>query len=397
MKSKTKLSFLLKIQLILTFCSICLPLFYFLSFKNKIEFSNRDRNAYRRFFEKYKPGGEALMSLNKIRLPERLKNIPFADAQNIVLKTKKVAIRNVVAPYNASIIKHGSGYLMFFRYDLSSKHTYFSYIGCAELDSNFDQTDKEFITLNTHHDHSEDPRVFSTGKEIFLMYSTSEFKKYFLPFPFISTVTLSRFDLKKYKLETATSLELNLSLTEKNWVPFEYIDKQNVPHFYLQYGLNPHKILRIPNPNVNEVIHEIFPKEDVFYITHWDNKGNGWGELRGGTPALKVGDEYLAFFHSCFRDKNDLIWYAMGAYTFEGEPPFKITAISSYPILFQGMYESGSLNTSDPQRRVIFPVGFVIEQNEDKELIHLSCGENDSAIKIVTLDKAKLINLLRKI
>ena len=122
-----------------------------------------------------------------------------------------------------------------------------------------------------------------------------------------------------------------------------------------------------------------------------------WGGLRGGTPAQKVGDEYLAFFHSSFRDRNGIIWYCMGAYTFEDQPPFRITKISNYPILFEGIYGTPPMNTADPMKRVIFPSGFVVEERNGKEVIHLSCGENDASVKIITLDKNTLLRGMKKI
>jgi hypothetical protein len=43
-----------------------------------------------------------------------------------------------------------------------------------------------------------------------------------------------------------------------------------------------------------------------------------WGEMRGGTPALLVGDKYLSFFHSSGRLwHRHVITYVMGAYLFD--------------------------------------------------------------------------------
>jgi predicted GH43/DUF377 family glycosyl hydrolase len=87
----------------------------------------------------------------------------------------------------------------------------------------------------------------------------------------------------------------------------------------------------------------------------------------------------------------------MGAYTFEAKPPFRITAVSTAPILFDGIYDTPALNTASPDKYVIFPCGFAIEKKEGKTLIHLGCGENDSAIKIVTMDKDELVKSLHKV
>ena len=397
MKPNKTFSKLLTIQFIVSLFSISIFLLGLFFFQDRLKDFNKTRMAYKRFFDKSHIESKATLSIRKVQLPKRLKNIPFGEEDHLVLRTKRVSIRNVIAPYNASIIKYKKGYLMCFRYDIPSKHTYSSHIGCVKLDAHFNQMDQEFKTIDTGFKRSEDPRIFSIGQEVYLLYSTSEFLKYFLPFPFISTVNVSKLDVNKCKLQFTTSLELNLSLTEKNWVPFEYVDAQNHPHFYLQYSVNPHKILHLPDPKVNHILHSTLPKSDSLQLFLWENKHFGWGSLRGGTPALKIGDEYLAFFHSCFQDSKGLVWYNMGAYTFEAHPPFRITSISPYPILFKGIYSSISLNAADPQRYVIFPVGFVIEEEEGKEIIHLSCGENDSSIKIITLDKAKLLKTMQKI
>jgi hypothetical protein len=123
-----------------------------------------------------------------------------------------------------------------------------------------------------------------------------------------------------------------------------------------------------------------------------------WGGPKGGTPARRVGDQYLAFFHSNFNDLNDINWYVMGAYTFEAKPPFRLTGISYYPILFEGMFDSPPMVKANPRLRALYPSGFVVEKLEDgRELIHVSCGENDSTLQIVTIDKDALFKTLKRL
>ncbi len=76
----------------------------------------------------------------------------------------------------------------------------------------------------------------------------------------------------------------------------------------------------------------------------------------------------------------------MESYTFEGKPPFRLTGISKYPILFDGIYDSPIIHTAPHDKKIIYPRGFVVEGN----LLHLACGENDCAVKIVTMDLQKL-------
>ncbi|MFS8563830.1 MAG: hypothetical protein LVR00_05750 [Rhabdochlamydiaceae bacterium] len=206
---------------------------------------------------------------------------------------------------------------MFFSYGIEDSINS-SYIGCVELDENFEQTDKEFIKINTFNDRSEDPRVFQIGKETYLTYT----KNYTIgPDDAPSTtMNIASINLGNYQLRFSTELELNFRLVEKNWVPFEYINTKGIPAIFFQYALSPHKILELPNPKVNHLLHPVFSRNEIFQKTHWTREFTGWGPLEGGTPALKIGDTYLAFFYSSFPDKNGVIWDTLGAYTFENTP-----------------------------------------------------------------------------
>ena len=124
----------------------------------------------------------------------------------------------------------------------------------------------------------------------------------------------------------------------------------------------------------------------------WDSQ---WGAIRGGTPARLIDNQYLAFFHSSFRERGK-VWYVMGAYTFEAFPPYKVTAISAQPILFDGIYNTKAENTAKKGLRCIFPAGFV-EGYDKEDVFYLSCGENDCATKIITISKRNLLSSLKKV
>lgn len=57
------------------------------------------------------------------------------------------------------------------------------------------------------------------------------------------------------------------------------------------------------------------------------------GEIRGGTNPVRIGDEFLTFFHSSTPWVGKKRQYHMGAYTFEAKPPFRITRITPRPLL----------------------------------------------------------------
>ena len=384
---KFKPSSLLKIQIFILVAFVGFFINYASSLKKQITLAKKEITGYRRFFENYKrdiDSPKEIATFSQSSSPKKLENIPSIGSENIVLRTKTVPIRNVSAPHSPSILKHGAGYLLFFSYLKADSS---SHIGCVELDKNFEQTDQEFMVIDTHSKNSADPRIFQAGKEIYLTYTSSDAD--------ITTMNIAGIDLKDYKLKFSTELDLNFRPVEKNWVPFEYISQQGKPEIFFQYNFHPHKVLQLPNPQENRLLHPVFSRQDITYLTDWNKHSTRWGSIQGGTPALKIGNKYLAFFHGSFTSAQGTLSSTMGAYTFEAAPPFRITAMSLYPILFSGIYDS--VHSTTPNKKTIIPGGFVVEKKEDQELIHLCCGENDSVIKIITFDKNILFQHMKKL
>lgn len=382
-------------------------LFFFL-YKSEVKKVVKIRQLHKKYLTMCESKtGKSEPIVGGISIPKSLQNVPFADQAGIILSAKNILIRNIEAPYNASIIEHGNGYRLFFRHDQivrGSVAPYNTYIGCCELDNEFNQVEKEYVNIDTKSNYSEDPRAVEiNGKQYLLfndlllpkeersIFSVASFKKIDTRVP--RTMHIAELD-KDLNIKFVTNLDIQLNWVEKNWTPFEYCDANNKTDIYFEYKRNPHKILKLVDPKVNQISHMNYTNEPPFQNLYWPKQ---WGEIRGGTPAIKVGDEYLAFFHSGFEDKDEFVWYVMGAYTFESKPPFKITGISHAPILFDGIFSSPHLNTSNPRLRCIYPAGFVVEHKDGRDLIHVSCGENDSAVKIITMDKEALFKSLKKL
>lgn len=330
--------------------------------------------------------------VNAEAMPYLLQNIPFADEQGIVVNVKNIQIDKMEAPYNASMIENGSGYLLFFRYDEIGPnrfpHPFYTRIGYVELDADLNVSSKGYKRIDTGSEFSEDPRVMRKGSELFLIYNDL--------LPHVQecrTMRIAGLDLENAKVKYVTDLDQHIKSIEKNWSPFVYTDENNKSDVYFEYYINPHKIMKLSNPQVPDLAHLIFPNNPCLQNLAWAKK---WGELRGGTSPLLVDGQYLSFFHSMFRDKNNYPWYVMGAYTFEAKPPFRITAVSQYPILFKGIYDTPLCHTA-PNVRAIFPGGFAIEHKNGKDYLHVACGENDCAVKIVTMDKEALLKSLKKL
>jgi predicted GH43/DUF377 family glycosyl hydrolase len=152
----------------------------------------------------------------------------------------------------------------------------------------------------------------------------------------------------------------------------------------MSYSLIPHEVLYT----------DCLTGESVSFVTSslsnkkW--KWN-WGTLRGGTPAMLVNGEYLAFFHSSLEvvslvsNGNCMHHYYMGAYTFSSEPPFEITKMTPMPLIAEGFYTSSPL-----PKRVIFPGGYVIRDTH----FYLAYGKDDQEIWIASINKQRLKELL---
>lgn len=313
--------------------------------------------------------------------PDVLKNLPLADKEGLISSIKKVDIPCVKAPHNASFVQLEDGYLLIFRYDTPFERNctanFSSHIGSIFLTKDFIALEESFVKIETGSLQAEDPRIFRNNGKDYLLFNE--------PDPSclgIRRLRLGGFDVKKRVFTDHGFLKWPKKQVEKNWTPFSYEEKL---HFI--YTISPQKILKLSDPQKNtvEMIHSSLPSSQAIY---W---AENWGELRGGTPAELIEGQYLAFFHSSFEDHIGIKWYVMGAYSFDSKPPFRITGISSHPILCENLYQTELLNTAHAGVRSIYPVGFVREKNREKDEIHLSCGENDSSVKIITFDTKRLL------
>src|SRR5205807_1144789 len=105
---------------------------------------------------------------------------------------------------------------------------------------------------------------------------------------------------------------------------------------YIIYKFHPHRILKLELPFTGEVRVAYENSEGKATLEAWEKK---WGFIRGGTPAIQIGQDFIAFFHSSFSSGN-VYNYVFGAITFEGKPPFRIKKISKAPIFFKNIYSN---------------------------------------------------------
>ncbi|MBM3198019.1 MAG: DUF3589 domain-containing protein [Chlamydiae bacterium] len=344
------------------------------------------------------------------RFCKALQRVSFAEDRGIVKSIKTLQLEGVYAPLNASIVEDGEGYLLFFRYDVKERvkvagvalpirqkipfcgrrMPYRSCIGAVRLDKNFAQVSL-VQRIDTRSEFSEDPRAFRVGEDLYLVYN--DMQKNVM---YSRSMHLAKLDGKTLQTESVLDIDQLIqhvdqsSHVEKNWTPFVRKEANGEEKIYFEYGINPHKILRMRDPQDCQMDHLIFPSEVSLQKMPWKSE---LGALRGGTPAKLVDGQYLAFFHTLFWDKKTP-WYIMGAYTFEASPPYRVTAVSAEPILFRGIYETPAKNTAYSKKKIIYPAGFVLGKEEGKDVLYVSCGENDCAVKILTLDKETLLKSL---
>jgi predicted GH43/DUF377 family glycosyl hydrolase len=328
----------------------------------------------------------------------------FELSDSPVVSTKKIYLKGFPGSHNPSLVCTANGLLLTFRYCPHINQPWISYIGILPMDNSFKPTSLPQI-LHTRKanditpSQSEDARIFSLNNELYLIYNDNV--------EITSPNNQERRDMFLAKIErlgdnflVSNPVKLYhpqnyfLQNWQKNWIPFEWNNT-----VLLSYTLAPHEVL-IPRSvnktfisedltNSSQILDEMheLPQVgeacEVLFSTQPSLKWE-WGEIRGGTPAVLVGDKYLAFFHSSKLMASECTegvpkhHYFMGAYTFSNMPPFEITHISPKPIVGNNFYTNSSAS-----KRVIFPGGFVIID----DFIYVAYGKDDREVWIAKIDK----------
>jgi predicted GH43/DUF377 family glycosyl hydrolase len=165
------------------------------------------------------------------------------------------------------------------------------------------------------------------------------------------------------------------SSVEKNWGIFEHENE-----LFAVHTINPHRVLQL---NIDFVKgHSAHLRFECPYSCKWV-----WGIPRGGSPPVRVGDEYFCFFHSHIESWQRRL-YLMGAYAFAARPPFKVTRFSRFPILLPPYlsFEQRGVNG----HLVVFPCGAIYS----KERWLVSYGENDMFCKLFAFEHKALLDLM---
>jgi hypothetical protein len=175
--------------------------------------------------------------------------------------------------------------------------------------------------------------------------------------------------------------------SEKNWPMFEY-EGQIV---FLE-RIQPMRAV-VPGKSAPTRTHQGIPGTVFAHTVSLTAAKNFcwlWGDLRGGTPALLVGGEYLAFFHSVALMNSHVVrTYFVGAYTFTAKPPFSMTSMSRWPIVPETWTKGWTYADVD---FVPFPTTFSF----DDAFVNVTLGWEEGEGRVLHLDRAALYASLRR-
>ena len=310
-----------------------------------------------------------------------------SSPQDFILETQRIEIPGYLNAYNPSIMRWQGRLLLSFR--IRQPETLFYQIGLVFLDEQFrpieppqllDIRFPDPLSIPTH----QDPRLILAGNRFFIVYNNILLRDFKPEIRRMFIVEVS-FDGKGFYTNAPEYLRYyeaeNPARSDKNWVPFDFEGQLLLARF-----IQPHWILQ---PILGTGACPTFAKTNC--TINW-----GWGDLRGGTPALLINpDEYLAFFHSSVNlpslHSNGKVvqHYFMGAYTFSSHPPFQLLRVSAEPIIGKNFYCGLEYQTWKPLH-VVFPGGFIF----DDQYIWIAYGRQDHEIWIAKLDKQRFFNSL---
>jgi predicted GH43/DUF377 family glycosyl hydrolase/GR25 family glycosyltransferase involved in LPS biosynthesis len=154
---------------------------------------------------------------------------------------------------------------------------------------------------------------------------------------------------------------------EKNWAFFEAGDSS----LCCVYSIEPHVVLRVEGEHAYEI-------GRTSGGLRWD-----FGQLRGGAPPVRVGDEYYHWFHGARLESSG--YYTLGVYTFSAQPPFQVTRFAPRPLLEPEMRPG--------EKPVVFPCGAMLR--DGRWLV--SYGHNDRSSRIAEFDGAAVERALQPV
>lgn len=170
---------------------------------------------------------------------------------------------------------------------------------------------------------------------------------------------------------------------QKNWSPFKFRSE-----VFLIQSINPFIVVKTTAHGSDKMVayHESTTEMAEYY---WP-----YGDVRGGTNAVFLPEKnaYFAFFHSAGHVPGLFMkTYVMGAYLFSAEAPFRVLAMSPYPIMPEAFY-NGPWDPIKPRMidYCLFPMSIFVEKDE----VLLSFGHQDSRGVLARLKLQRVLDSL---
>jgi len=264
--------------------------------------------------------------------------------------------------FNCSIIEFNGKILMCYRMESKPFATRIM-LGMVELDEHYMPIIETNTLLKLHSDlkgyakgfHVEDPRLFIHENSLYLSYTDG----YQMAQAKLDPNTLQA--IESFYIEKPEKDRI-----EKNWTFFSHQDE-----LLSIYSINPHTIFQMNGSQWNQM-------HQVDFESIWK-----WGEPRGGTSPIRIGNKYYSFFHSAIdiRHRGDAgRQYFMGMYVFSAIAPFEPISISKEPII-AGEFMNDQIPRLSNKIYVVFPNGSI--RKKDKWVV--SFGYNDYECRLIDI------------
>ena len=264
--------------------------------------------------------------------------------------------------FNCSIIEFEGKTLMCYRMESKPFATRIM-LGMVELDDQYIPKVETNTLLQLHSDlkgyakgyHVEDPRLFIHDNSLYLSYTDG--------------YQMGQAKIDSNTLQATESFYIDKpeqNRTEKNWTFYSHDND-----LLSVYSINPHTIFKMNGASWNQM-------HQVDFDTIWQ-----WGEPRGGTSPIRIGNKYYSFFHSAVDIKHRGSkgrQYFMGMYVFSAIAPFQPIAISKEPII-AGEFMNDQIPRLSNKIYVVFPNGAI--RKKDKWVV--SFGYNDYECRLIDI------------
>jgi predicted GH43/DUF377 family glycosyl hydrolase len=244
--------------------------------------------------------------------------------------------------FNGGLLPWREGYLLAWRHSTSGSEVYVS-----TLDKDFTPTG-EHRRLDLVHERCaggrEDPRLFTFRGKLHVCFTGALLTDLGGGRKTVASILVATLDddLRVRSVVRPNYAGMDDSW-EKNWGFFEYADT-----LYAVYTPRPHTVLRFGDDWQGE--------------TAYETPGVPWngGEMRGGAPPYRVGEEYYCFFHDYTFPPQGRRRYRTGLYTFQAKPPFRPLRYIPEPIL-EG---DPATNTHGHYDDSVYPCGAVVDGDD---------------------------------